>query len=190
MQETTCTVLLADDHAIFTEALGALLRGHFQLKGAVANGEDLVDSARRLQPDIIVTDISMPGLDGLNAIRQLRREGCRSKFVILTMHLEPELVAEAFRAGVCGYLLKQSASRELMTAIDEICKGRLYLTPMIAKDFIGNLLQNQPAVAFPKPATAEPIHLSPRQRQVLGLGLIIYSQKATIETRNTAAMKM
>ena len=162
MPEIIPTVLLADDHAIFTEALGVLLQGRFQLVGPVADGEDLLESARRLQPGVIVTDISMPRLDGLNAIRQLREEGCQSKFVVLTMHLEPELAAEAFRAGACGYLLKQSASKELLTAMDEICKGRLYLTPLIARDFIAALLQGQP------PAYS-PIHLSPRQKQVLEL---------------------
>ena len=170
MSEIIPTVLLADDHAIFTEALGALLQQHFQLVGTVANGEDLVELARRLQPDVIVTDISMPRLNGLNAIRRLREEGCQSKFVVLTMHLEPELAAEAFRAGVCGYLLKQSACKELLIAMDEICAGRLYLTPLIAKDLIATLLQGQSPACGPKLPMGEPsIRLSPRQKQVLEL---------------------
>ena len=112
-------VLLADDHPIFIEGLSGLLKEHFELAGSVHNGEELIEAAKRLCPDVIVTDLSMPRLNGFEAIRRLRAEGCAAKFIVLTMHPEVEMATEAFRAGVCGYVLKQSAGKELITAIED-----------------------------------------------------------------------
>jgi DNA-binding NarL/FixJ family response regulator len=161
-------VLLADDHPIFIEGLSGLLREHFELVGSVHDGEELINAAKRLCPDVIVTDLSMPRLNGFDAIRRLREEGCTAKFIVLTMHLEVEMATEAFRAGVCGYVLKQSASKELINAIEEVVNGRVYLTPLIAKDFISALVEAQPPAAEKRAATG-PVPLSPRQRQVLQL---------------------
>jgi len=161
------TVLLADDHPIFVEGVSTLLREHFELAGAVHDGEELIRAAKQLCPDVIVTDLSMPRLDGFDAIRRLRQEGCGAKFIVLTMHPEVEMATEAFRAGVCGYVLKQSASKELVTAIKEVANGRVYLTPLIAKDFITALVEAQPSVE--RQAAVEPVSLSPRQKQVLQL---------------------
>lgn len=161
------TVLLADDHPIFAEGVSNLLKEHFELVGSVHDGEELIQAAKQLCPDVIVTDLSMPRLDGFDAIRRLYQEGCRAKFVVLTMHPEVEMATEAFRAGVCGYVLKQSASKELVTAITEVAGGRVYLTPLIAKDFITALVEAQPSIE--RQASAEPSPLSPRQKQVLQL---------------------
>jgi DNA-binding NarL/FixJ family response regulator len=109
----------------------------------------------------------MPRLDGFDAIRRLREEGCTAKFIVLTMHPEVEMATEAFRAGVCGYVLKQSASKELINAIEEVVNGRVYLTPLIAKDFISALVEARPLAE--KQATTGPVPLSPRQKQVLQL---------------------
>ncbi|MDQ2712034.1 MAG: response regulator transcription factor [Acidobacteriota bacterium] len=160
-------ILVADDHVIFVEGLSKVLNGHFDLVGSVNDGDELVTSAKRLSPDVIVTDLSMPGLAGFDAIRRLREEGCAAKFIVLTMHAEIEMAAEAFRAGACGYVLKQSASKELITAIDEVLCGRIYITPMIARDFILALVGTRPPVE--SQTASEPIHLSPRQKQVLQL---------------------
>ena len=160
-------VLVADDHEIFVEGLAALLREQYDLVGTVSDGELLVEAAQRLCPDVIVTDLSMPRLDGFDAVRRLRENGCQAKFIILTMHTEVEMATEAFRAGVAGYLLKQSASRELIGAIEEVLKGGVYLTPLIAKEFISNLVSDRSAIN--KPTETGPVHLSPRQKQVLQL---------------------
>lgn len=160
-------VLLADDHVIFLEGLGTILQDRFDLVGLVNDGHALIESAKRLCPDVIVTDLSMPGLGGFDAIRLLRGEGCTAKFIALTMHAEVEMAAEAFRAGVSGYVLKQSASKELISAIEEVLCDRVYLTPMIAKDFISSLVENRPA--FENQGKSKPVHLSPRQKQVLQL---------------------
>lgn len=157
------TVLLADDHAIVAQGLASLLRETVDLIGTVHDGRALLDAAKALKPDIIVTDISMPLLNGIDAVQQLRAEGVTAKVIVLTMHADAALAADAFRAGVSGYVLKQSAGDELMTAINEAAQGRTYLTPLIAKDLITVLLEAK------KAQDADHPKLSPRQRQVLQL---------------------
>lgn len=157
------TVLLADDHTIVAQGLATLLKENFDLAGIAQDGHALLELTRRLRPDVIVTDISMPLLNGIDAVHQLRSEGIRSKVIVLTMHSEPELAVEAFRAGVSGYLLKHSAAEELITAIEEVQRGRAYLTPLIAKDLISVLVE-----AARQPSRQES-RLTPRQRQVLQL---------------------
>lgn len=160
-------VLLADDHPIFIEGLSSLLKEHFNLAGSVHDGEELIKAAKRLCPDVIVTDLSMPRLDGFEAIRHLRKENCAAKFIVLTMHPEVEMATEAFRAGVCGYVLKQSASKELVNAIMEVVNGRVYLTPLIAREFISALVEAQAPIN--RQDKTAPVPLSPRQKQVLQL---------------------
>jgi len=156
-------VLLADDHTIVAEGLRSLLEDEFEFVGAVSDGRALLDAAQKLKPDVIVADISMPLLNGLDAARQLKREGVTAKIVFLTMHAEAQLAAEAFRAGASGYLLKSSAGEELIAAIHEVIKGHAYVTPLITKDVLSFLMgaarqPDQPAVK-----------LTPRQREVLQL---------------------
>jgi DNA-binding NarL/FixJ family response regulator len=156
-------VLLADDHTIVAEGLRSLLEGEFEFVGTVGDGRALLDAARNLNPDVIVADISMPLLNGLDAARQLKRDGVAAKIVFLTMHSEAQLAAEAFRAGASGYVLKSSAGEELIAAIHEVAKGRAYVTPLITKDILSFLMGaarqgRQPAVK-----------LTPRQREVLQL---------------------
>jgi DNA-binding NarL/FixJ family response regulator len=148
-------VLLADDHAIVAEGLATLLKGHFDLVGTVANGKELFDTAQRLHPDVIVADIAMPVLTGLEALRRLKE----ARSIFLTMHADAQLATEAFRAGAAGYVLKQSAGEELITAIQEILQGRTYLTPLLTKDVIANFTESAPPV----------VKLTPRQREVLRL---------------------
>jgi DNA-binding NarL/FixJ family response regulator len=153
-------VLLADDHAIVVDGLSSLLKDQFELVGTVADGQALVDAVRRLHPDVIVTDIAMPGMSGLEALRRLSADGLKSKFIFLTMHSDPQLAAEAFRAGASGYVLKHSAGEELVTAINEVLQGRAYLTPLLTRDVLVNLGD---ALARPK------AKLTSRQREVLRL---------------------
>ncbi|HEU0178901.1 MAG TPA: response regulator transcription factor [Blastocatellia bacterium] len=156
-------VLLADDHTIVAEGLRSLLEGEFEFVGTVGDGRALLDAAQKLKPDVIVADISMPLLNGLDAARHLKRAGATAKIIFLTMHAEAQFAAEAFRAGASGYLLKSSAGEELITAIHEVVKGRAYVTPLITRDVLSFLMgaakgPEQPAVK-----------LTPRQREVLQL---------------------
>lgn len=156
-------VLLADDHTIVAEGVRSLLEDEFEFVGMVSDGRALLDAARKLKPDVIVADISMPLLNGLDAARQLKRDGACAKIIFLTMHGEAQLAAEAFRAGASGYLLKSSAGEELITAIHEVVKGRAYVTPLITRDVLSFLLgpgRHQGQLS---------IKLTPRQREVLQL---------------------
>ena len=122
-------VLVADDHTIVAQGLELLLKDSFNFVGTVTDGRALLEADARLKPDVIVADISMPLLNGLDATRQLKSNGSKAKVVILTMHADPHLASEAFRAGASAFLLKQSAGEELVNAIHEILQGRAYLTP-------------------------------------------------------------
>jgi DNA-binding NarL/FixJ family response regulator len=153
------SVLLADDHKIVAQGLESLLKDSFTFVGTVSDGRALIEAAARFKPDVVVTDISMPLLNGLDAVRQFRSHGIEAKVVFLTMHADAALAAEAFRAGGSAFLLKQSAGDELVQAIREILQGRAYLTPLIAKDTITVLMEAQ----------KEESKLTPRQREVLQL---------------------
>jgi DNA-binding NarL/FixJ family response regulator len=155
------SVVLADDHAVVAEGLAALLKEKFNLLRTVHDGRALVEAAAELSPDVVVTDISMPLLNGLDAIRQIKSARPSVKVVILTMHVEPDLAVQAFRAGASGYLLKTSLGEELVDAVRQVAQGRAYLTSLIAKDLIGVLLEAK------KEASEE--RLTARQREVLQL---------------------
>ena len=157
------SVLLADDHAIVAEGLAALLRTSFNLLGVVNDGRALVNAALEMHPDVIVTDITMPSLNGLDAIREIKRSRPDAKFIVLTMHGEPDLAVQCFRSGASGYLLKTSPGEELIGAIRQVARGRVFLTPLIAKDFISILLEAQ------KTSSGEDDILTPRQREILQL---------------------
>jgi DNA-binding NarL/FixJ family response regulator len=154
-------VLLADDHALLLAAFEKLLAGECEIVGQVSDGRALVAAAEALKPDLIVLDISMPELNGLEAGRQIKQKQRNVKLVFLTMNEDPELAAEAFRAGASGYLLKRSAASELTTAIREALQGRTYITPLVAAGVIGSLSN----AGDQAPGQA----LTPRQREVLQL---------------------
>jgi two-component system, NarL family, response regulator NreC len=129
------TVLLADDHTIVTDGLARLLRDHeFDVVGAVGDGHRLVEESKRLRPDVIVTDLSMPGLSGLDVLARLSAERIDSKVIVLTMHKDANVAAVALRAGASGFLLKESAGEELLAAIRQVLQGRVYLTPALTRD--------------------------------------------------------
>jgi DNA-binding NarL/FixJ family response regulator len=156
-------VLIADDHTVVAEGLQALLRDEFDLVGTVYDGRALLEAVETLRPDVIVTDISMPLLNGLDAIRQIRARKADAKVVVLTMHRETELAADAFRAGASGYLLKISPGEELIAAINHAANGRAFVTSMLAKDLITLLIEAG------RSPTTEGGALTPRQREVLQL---------------------
>jgi DNA-binding NarL/FixJ family response regulator len=156
-------LLLADDHTLVLEGLRKLLEPHFDLVEAVEDGRTLLRRAQQLKPDVILLDISMPLLNGIDAAHQLSKMLPESKIVFLTMHASPAYVTEAFRAGASGYLLKRSAASELITAIQEVLKGRYYVTPLVAKEMLGSVLES------PTLHSASPADLSSRQREILQL---------------------
>jgi len=152
---------LADDHTMFSQGLQSLLEDDFDLVGAVADGEALVQAARRLNPDVIVVDISMPVMNGLDAVRQLKKDGATAKIIFLTMHADDRLLAEAFRCGGSGYVLKQSAGEELITGIGKVLAGQKYVTPLIATEWAEDLTK--------RVRGTQKLTLTPRQREVLQL---------------------
>jgi DNA-binding NarL/FixJ family response regulator len=156
------TVLLADDHTIVADALRSMLGEQFDLVGTAADGSQLVEAARALRPDVIVTDLSMPVLSGMDALRRIKAEGLACRVIILTMHADARIATEAMRAGASGFLLKQAAGEELITAIDDVVQGRTYLTPRLTRDVIANL-------TTPSETSDQIAALTPRQRDVLRL---------------------
>ncbi len=156
-------VLLADDHKIVAAGLKGILEPEFELVGTVQDGRALLKAARELRPDVIVVDISMPLLNGIEAVRQLKKANDRAKVVFLTMHPDVTYASRAFEAGASGYVLKHSAPAELVTAIREALQGRTYVTPMIA----GELMRSYQDGSGKR---KDPIRtLTPRQREVLQL---------------------
>jgi DNA-binding NarL/FixJ family response regulator len=156
-------VLLADDHRILAEGLRSLLEPEFELVDIVEDGRALVARAKELHPDVIVADISMPLLNGIEAALQLKKTDVEAKIVFLTMHQDVTYATKAFELGAAGFVLKHSAPSELVTAIREALAGRTYVTPMIAKD----LMQAFRDGAAQRLAPA--VELTPRQREVLQL---------------------
>ena len=154
-------VLLADDHALILGAFEKLLAGECDIVGQVGDGRALVAAVETLNPDVVVLDISMPLLNGLDAGRQIKQKSRNVKLVYLTMNEDPDLAAEAFRAGASGYLLKSSAASELAAAIREVAQGRSYITPLVAEGLVEALQQ--------APDRKPGEDLTPRQREVLQL---------------------
>jgi DNA-binding NarL/FixJ family response regulator len=161
------TVLLADDHAVVAEGLASLLRSEFTVVGTVTDGARLLEAARQLRPDVVVTDLAMPGMSGLDAIRRLRADAPPvppapkvPKVIVLTMHADPELAAEALRAGASGFVVKHAAATELVAAIGSVLQGQTYLSPALAPIVLGRL-------AEPRASGRQP--LTPRQREVVRL---------------------
>ncbi len=152
-------ILLADDHVMLLEAFTALLAPEFEVAGTVTDGRMLVEAFARLHPDIVVLDIAMPLLNGLDAGRQLRAQRKSVKLIYLTMNPDPYLAGEALRLGASGYVLKSSAAHELLQAIREALRGRSYITPLIAGDAVGSLIEPR----------ADRPDLTTRQREVLQL---------------------
>jgi DNA-binding NarL/FixJ family response regulator len=155
------TVLIADDHAIVRQGIVNLLREYdFEVVGDVGDGAAVVEAARKLRPDVLVTDLSMPGLSGLEVLIKLKQERLDTKVVVLTMHHEASRATQALKAGASAYLLKESAGEELVTAINKALEGHIYLTAAMTQGVIAEM-----ADSAGQPSTA----LTPRQIDVLRL---------------------
>jgi DNA-binding NarL/FixJ family response regulator len=157
------SILLADDHTLFVEALHNVLEPEFTLVGEVGDGRALLEAAPRLLPDVILLDLSMPLLNGIDAAYQLKRLVPNTKLLFLSMHGDATYVTEAFRAGAAGYVLKRSTATELLQAIRAVLRGQLYLSPMLAKDMLDPLLHSKRSMTAPQK------QLTMRQREVLQL---------------------
>jgi DNA-binding NarL/FixJ family response regulator len=155
-------VLLADDHRLLREAFARLLEPNCDVVGAVADGRALLAAAAELRPDVVVLDIAMPLLNGIDTARQLKRLMPAVKVIFLTVSEDPDLAAEAFQVGASGFLLKNSAAAELFQAIQEALQGRSYVTPQVTNGLIGKLISGAKTAK-------RPTELSPRQREVLQL---------------------
>ena len=154
-------VIVADDHTLLAEAFEKLLSPECDVVARVADGRALVNAVREHHPDVVVLDLAMPLLNGLEAARQIKQFDRAIKLVFVTMNEDPDLAAEAFRVGGSAYLLKRSAGSELLTAIREAMKHRSYVTPLVTEGMLGSLMQ---------PAGETPARqLTPRQREVLQL---------------------
>src|SRR5262245_6825766 len=173
-------VLLADDHTLLLEAFQKLLADECDVVGTVSDGRALVAESARLKPDVVVIDISMPLLNGIDAARQLKETVPDTRLVFLTMNEDPDLAAEAFRVGASAYLLKRSAASELLTAIREVLKSRSYVTPLITEGLMGSMLHRGNGPKTPsRPLTT-------RQREVVQLVAEGHSMKQVADILNIA----
>jgi DNA-binding NarL/FixJ family response regulator len=156
-------LLIADDHTLLLDGLRVMLEPEFELAGVVGDGHALLAAAAKLKPDLILLDIAMPVLNGIDAARQLRKIVPLSKLIFLTMHGDPDYVTEAFRIGASGYLLKRAAASELITAIHEVLKGHRYVSPLVGAD------RQELMRAASQPGSSFSDRLTVRQREVLQL---------------------
>ncbi len=155
-------ILLADDHTLLVDAFSNLLESKYEIVGTASDGREMLSMVAELKPDVVVLDIAMPNLNGFDAGEKLKKTHPEIKLIFLTVNEDSDMVAEAFRIGANGYLLKSSAASELFQAVDAVLNGKKYVTPKIAKGMLSS---------FIKDPGGHKIHgsLSLRQREVLQL---------------------
>ena len=186
-------VLVADDHQMLVDALKGVLEPRCEIVGTVSDGRELLKVAAKLHPDIIVLDIAMPQLNGLDAARHLKPTMPKVKFVFMTMIEDPDLVGEAFRAGASAYLLKQGAALELTEAIEKVLKGGTYVTPGAAEGQAKISLRDPKArehVAEPTPRQREVIQLLAEGRSMKEVASILQITKRTVAAHKYAVMDL
>jgi DNA-binding NarL/FixJ family response regulator len=154
-------ILLADDHTLTLEGIRAVVATHHEIVGVVADGRAVVEAALRLQPDLVVLDITMPLLNGIDAAVQIRKSQPEVKMLFVTMHVNPAYLEAALNAGGSGYVLKSAAGEELLDAIDNVMKGRLYVSPSLSSEKLERI--DNPSRA------AATLRLTTREREVLQL---------------------
>ena len=155
-------VAIVDDHTLIADACRKLLESECEVIGTFSDPRAFLVDAAALKPDVVILDVSMPSLNGLDTARELRRILPQVRMIILTMNEDPDVAAEAFRAGATGYLLKRSLGSELPLAVREVMNRRFYVTPLLTKDLVGSLVHG--------PQVRRRLHqLTPRQREVLQL---------------------
>jgi DNA-binding NarL/FixJ family response regulator len=158
------SVLIADDHQMFAEAIRSLLSPTYDVVGIASNGRELTEMALQHKPNLVVTDLSMPMLNGLDAIAALSKAGLRSKFIIVTMHADVSVAVEVFRSGASALVMKTAGGDELKEAVQTVNRGGHYLSPKFPCDLVTVL-----AEAARRPASERSSQITPRQREVLQL---------------------
>ena len=156
-------ILLGDDHSLLLKGIKSLLETHYEIAGSVENGRALVESALRLRPDLVILDISMPILNGIDAAREIKKELPSVKLIFLTMHSNAIYLRKSLEAGASGYVLKSGAAEELLTAIEEARRGRIYVTPHFCEDVLETIRK------WPERSARSSLELTDRQRQILQL---------------------
>ena len=156
-------ILLADDHRLIAEGLRSLLEPEFELVSIVEDGRALLAAAEKLRPDVIIADISMPLLNGIEAVRQIKKTDKAVKVIFLTMHPDVTYAVSALEAGAQGYVLKHSAPSELTTAVRKVLRGKTYITPLLE----GEIMLSPKKGSIER--REESSHLTKRQREVLQL---------------------
>ena len=155
-------IILADDHTILLDALKKLVEPEFEVIATCSDGRELIEAAVKLTPNVIVLDIGMPTMNGLNAGQRLKQLLPTVKLVYLTMNQDPDMASEAFRLGASAYLVKTSAGSELIRALREVVRGGTYITPLMTEGMVGSYIQN-----FKRRKSTN--HLTLRQKEVLQL---------------------
>ncbi len=170
MSERRPTVLLADDHPMMAEGLRKLLEPEFEVVEVVRDGRALLAAAAARRPDLVITDISMPRLDGLEAARQLRGRFPEIRVLVLSIHTESSWVQAAFEAGAHAYLSKTSAPEEIETAVREVLKGLFYVSPAVTRGLVGSARLEKPPARRREPAPAASVEaLTPRELDIVRL---------------------
>jgi DNA-binding NarL/FixJ family response regulator len=186
-------VLVADDHQMLLDALKRVLEPRYDVVGTVSDGRELLKAAAKLQPDIIVLDIAMPQMNGLDAARHLKPAMPKLKLIFMTMNEDPDLVGEAFRAGASAFLLKQGAALELTDAIEKVLKGGSYITPSAAEGQARISLRDPKArehAAEPTPRQREVIQLLAEGRSMKEVASILRITKRTVAAHKYAVMDL
>lgn len=153
-------VLIVDDHRLFAEGLTHVIKDRFEVVGTLTDGRLLLDAVRRLHPDVVLLDMSMPQTSGLDLLLELKARHVECRTIVLTMHADPRMAADALKAGASGYVLKESSHEELVTALDAVLQARTYLTAALTKDVL---------TLMAGPSDPQSVELTPRQREVLRL---------------------
>jgi DNA-binding NarL/FixJ family response regulator len=156
-------VLLADDHPLFLAGLRTLLESECQVVGAVSDGRALVEAAARLRPEVIILDISLPLLNGIDAALQIKKDQPETKLLFLTMHANPAYLKAALAAGACGYLLKTSVREELLDALRDVIRNRIHVSPGFGEEIVEQFERH------PRHFTVSQSVLTTRQREILQL---------------------
>ena len=182
-------ILLADDHKIITDSLKSILEPSYKVVGVVEDGHMLVREAARLLPDVIIVDISMPILNGLDAVRQIKKEGIESKIIFLTMHPDVIYASNALNVGALGYVLKHSAHSELQQAVEKVLLGEIFITEKIAKELENVSHSRQNSLRKLTTRQREVLQLLAEGKSAKEVADILFLSPRTVEFHKYSIMK-
>jgi DNA-binding NarL/FixJ family response regulator len=156
-------VLLGDDHVLILDGVRAALQPHYDIVGQATDGKSLVDMAERLRPELVILDISMPILNGLESAKRIKKSVPSTQLIFLSQHLNPAYLKQALKAGASGYVLKSGATEELQTAIATVLRGETYITPSFGEDVVAQLWNRSGEI------NDQSEELTDRQKEILQL---------------------